>query len=352
MIRKFLLALPAILVPALYALLYFLPGSSIPLGQMGLFPQLVVVESEPEVEESIAEEPQIVEAAVTFEEEQESTAVEPLNSAPEFPAITPLRDLENMDLELALRQAVTSNPNWARLVADGRMNLGLVDMSQAGNNRFASLNGQNMIYAASLPKIAVLAAALDAIERGELEPTDEVRSDLRLMIARSNNQATTRTIDRVGFENIERTMTDDRYRLYDPEFGGGLWVGKRYAAGGRRYPDPMQGISHAATAEQVCRFYYLLANNALISPEASMEMRQYLVDPELHHKFVNTLDQVAPRASVYRKSGSWRNYHADSVWVEGPERNYIFTALIDDPNGEQICRELMAVVDQMLQGGA
>lgn len=269
-----------------------------------------------------------------------------------IPVVTPLRELRDADLELALRKAVTSNPVWAKLLAEGRMNLGLVDMSQPGYSRFASINGRNMVYAASLPKIAVLAAALDAIERGELNPTEQVKSDLRLMIAKSNNQATTRTIDRVGFENIERTLTDEDCELYDPEFGGGLWVGKRYAAGGRRYPDPIKGISHAATAEQVCRFYYLLANNALVSPEASMEMREYLVDPELHHKFVNTLDRLAPHADVYRKSGSWRTYHADSVWVDGPERNYIFTALIDDPNGEQICRELMAVIDQMLQGGA
>ena len=36
--------------------------------------------------------------------------------------------------------------------------------------------------------------------------------------------------------------------------GGGLWVGKRYAAAGKRLPDPMNGLSHGATVEQVSRF--------------------------------------------------------------------------------------------------
>jgi beta-lactamase class A len=168
------------------------------------------------------------------------------------------------------------------------------------------------------------------------------------MIAKTNNADTTRMIDLVGFEHIERTMTSPELKLYDPEFGGGLWVGKRYAAGGRRYPDPIKGISHAATAEQVCRYFYLLANGRLISEEASREMMSYLVDPELHHKFVNTLDRIAPNATVYRKSGSWSVFHADVAMVQGPERNYIMTALVEDPKGEQICRELAEVLDELV----
>jgi beta-lactamase class A len=206
-----------------------------------------------------------------------------------------------------------------------------------------------MMYAASLPKIAVLLAAVDAISKGELKETAEIRSDMRLMIARSNNQATTRMIDRLGFKKIEAVLTDPAYKLYDPAQGGGLWVGKRYGSGGGRYPDPLKGLSHAATANQVARFYYLLSEKRLVSETRSEQMLSILANPELHHKFVNTLDRVAPRATVYRKSGSWSTYHSDSVMVEGPKRNYILVALIDDANGEQICRELVSTVEDLLQ---
>lgn len=263
--------------------------------------------------------------------------------------IPALRTLANTTLESQLKRKLNANPEWRNLIQNQRMSVGIVDMSEANSVKFATVNGRHMMYAASLPKIAVLAAAHDAIERGELKETAEVKADMRLMIAKSNNAATTRMIDRVGFENIERTMTDPSLKLYDPAFGGGLWVGKRYAAGGRRYPDPIMGISHAATTEQICRYFYLLANDQLISEESSEKMKSYLVNPELHHKFVNVLDRVAPDAKVYRKSGSWSTFHADVALVQGPKRNYIITALVDDANGEQICRDLAVVLDNMLK---
>lgn len=260
-----------------------------------------------------------------------------------------LRQLRNAELNAELNAKLNANPVWRDLIRKKRMSVGIVDLSNKDNVRYADVNGRHMMYAASLPKIAVLAAAHDAIERGELKESAAVKSDMRLMIAKSNNAATTRMIDRIGFNHIERTMTDPDLKLYDPEFGGGLWVGKRYAAGGKRHPDPMKGISHAATAEQICRYFYLLANDEMISPEACQKMRSYLVDPELHHKFVSVLDRVAPDAKVYRKSGSWSTFHADVAMVQGPERNYIITALIDDPRGESIIRELGAVLDKMLK---
>lgn len=259
-----------------------------------------------------------------------------------------LRSLKDSELQNRLRTRLRQDPTWRRLIDQKRLSVGIVDMSDQDEARYAAVNGRHMMYAASLPKIAVLAAAHDAIERGELKETAEVKRDMRLMIAKSNNAATTRMIDRVTFENIERTMTDPELKLYDPAYGGGLWVGKRYAAGGRRHPDPMKGISHAATTEQICRYFYLLANDELVSETASEKMRRYLVDPELHHKFVSVLDRVAPRAKVFRKSGSWSTFHADVAMVQGPNRNYIMTALVDDANGEQIVRKLGAVLDQLL----
>ena len=278
--------------------------------------------------------------------ERVAAAAEPTAAAAAVPTFR-LRDHEDKALEDQLKAAILANPTWAKLYRSKRLSVGLVDMADQRSPRFATLNGKHMMYAASLPKIAVLAAAHDAIERGELKETAEVKKDMRLMIAKSNNAATTRMIDRIGFEHIERTMRDPRYELYDPANGGGLWVGKRYAAGGRRYPDPMKGISHAASTEQVCRYFYLLANGQLISEKSSLKMMSYLVDPELHHKFVNTLDRVAPQARVYRKSGSWSVYHADCAMVQGPHRNYIMTALVEDPGGEQIIRELGAVMDRL-----
>jgi beta-lactamase class A len=264
--------------------------------------------------------------------------------------IKPLRDLRDSDLQAKLDAIISAHPKWKRLAAEKRIGIGLVDMRDPSAARFAQVNGSNMMYAASLPKIAVLLSAMDAIEKDELAETAEVKSDMRLMIAKSNNAASTRMIDRVGFDKISEVMQDPRYEFYDEDNGGGLWVGKRYASAGKRVGDPMKNLSHAASATQVCRYYYLLAHGKLVSFDRSKQMLGYLGDPELHHKFVNTLDQVAPKAKVFRKSGSWKEYHSDSalVWGKG-WRKYILVALVQDPQGEQIMRDLMMEIDKTLK---
>lgn len=264
-------------------------------------------------------------------------------------AIKPLRSLIDEELQNKLNSTLSANQKWKRLINQKKMAVGLVDLRDLTDIKFARINGNNMMYAASLPKIAILLAAMDAFEKGELQETEEIRKDLKLMISRSDNRASTRMIDRLGYEKIESVMTDPKYALYDEDYGGGLWVGKRYASAGRRYPDPMKGLSHAATASQVSRFYYLLASGRLVNTERSKQMLDILEDPALHHKFVNTLDKIAPNARLFRKSGTWKNYHSDSILVWGaPSRRYILVALIEDPEGEQIMRKLVVPVEQVL----
>ncbi len=264
--------------------------------------------------------------------------------------VLPLRSLEDADLQAKLAKKLNANPKWKQLIAQKRLAVGLVDLADPYNVRYAAVNSDEMMYAASLPKIAVLLAAEDAIAKGELKATPEVLSDMRLMISKSNNQATTRMIDRLGYKKISSVLTDPRYQLYDKNNGGGLWVGKRYAAGGARNPDPLEGLSHAATVSQVCRFYYLMAMGKLVSCERSEHMLTMMSEPELHHKFVNTLDRTARGAKLYRKSGSWRTYHSDSVlvWGEGWQR-YILVGLAEDAEGEQIMRDLVIAVEDILK---
>ncbi|MGB5666767.1 MAG: serine hydrolase [Maribacter sp.] len=267
--------------------------------------------------------------------------------------IKPLRNLLNSSLQADLEKEIMANENWSRLISQKKMALGIVDLSDPESVRFARINGNHMMYAASLPKIAILLAAMDAVENGELKETDEIRKDMRLMISKSNNQASTRMIDRVGYEKIAAVMTDPKYEFYDEDYGGGLWVGKRYGGGGNTNREPLKNLSHAASVSQVCRYYYLLANGKLVNEKRSLQMLEIMENPALHHKFVNTLDQIAPNARLFRKSGSWKTFHSDSilVWGENPNRRYILVALIDDANGEQIIRNLVKPVEKVLIKG-
>jgi beta-lactamase class A len=260
----------------------------------------------------------------------------------------PLQECNDEYLVTSLRNEVNKNSRWKRLVANKQMSIGVVDLTNETQPRFAGINGNEMMYAASLPKIAILLAAVDAIDQGELKQSEEVKRDMRSMISKSDNQASTRMIDRLGYEKIEAVLTNEKYHLYDPDKGGGLWVGKRYASGGPTNREPLKNLSHAANAFQVCRFYYMLINGRLVSYERSSQMLGILESPELHHKFVSTLDEIAPVARKFRKSGSWKSYHSDSILVWGKDRRYILVALVNDENGEQIMRNLVIPVERAI----
>jgi beta-lactamase class A len=61
-------------------------------------------------------------------------------------------------------------------------------------------------------------------------------------------------------------------------------------------------------------------------------MLDALVDPGVSHKFVKSL-QGLKGAKIYRKSGTWRTYHADSALVRYYGHAYIIVALANHPNG-------------------
>jgi beta-lactamase class A len=254
------------------------------------------------------------------------------------------------DLQSRLEREVQHRALWLSLTRRRNMAIGLVDLSRPGNPRAAFINPDQMIYAASLPKIAVLLTAMRAIDQGTIEPSADIDTDMQLMIRFSNNEATTRMIDRVGLDAIAETVQDSALKLYDEDHGGGLWVGKRYVSTGPRNGDPIQGLSHAATARQVSRFYYMLATGQLLSPQRSREMLQILRSPGLHHKFVNELEKTYAPEQLFRKSGTWQKWHADSIlaWGGPGEKRFILVALVESSRGESVMRELAAVAEELV----
>jgi len=262
----------------------------------------------------------------------------------------PLSERQDQRLQARLELALKQHAAWQPLLVQGKMSVGLVDLSNPKAPRFAQVNGNTMMYGASLPKLMVLLAAFQGFEDGTLKETSEIHRDLIEMIRRSDNPAASRMISRIGLKKIDALASDRRYRFYDPQKGGGIWLGGTYAFGGEQNPEPMTGLSHTATAYQLCRFYYLLAYGRLISPERSRQMLKILAFPDLPGKFVSVLEKSVPPNHLYRKSGEVRGFHADSilVWDTG-WRRYILVAMIEDAGGEKILRQLVPVAERVLR---
>lgn len=176
--------------------------------------------------------------------------------------------------------------NLESAVRNRELTVALVDITDAQRPRLAHVNGHEMMYAASLPKIAILLAAFERVQEGKLELDEENRQLMTDMIRRSSNVAATEMIRRVGREYINNLLSSPKYRLYDADLNGGLWVGKEYGPGTAYQRDPLHNLSHGATAFQVARFYYMLETGRLVSGKLAHEMKSMLGEPGIHHKFV------------------------------------------------------------------
>ena len=235
-----------------------------------------------------------------------------------------------------------------RAAKNKNLSIVLVDITKPAAPRMAYINPNEMMYAASLPKIAILLGAFDRIAKGKMTLDDETHEKLALMIRNSSNQAATEILNQVGKAYLADLLQSPRYRLYDPERNGGLWVGKEYSKSRVWKRDPLHHLSHGATALQVARFYYLLQTGQLVSPEYSQQMKEILADPAIKHKFVKGLESIHPDSRIYRKSGTWKQYHSDSAIIEHDGRRYIAVALAKSSLGGQWLSQLIMAMDDLI----
>jgi len=282
----------------------------------------------------------------------EETSIEDLldlNDLPRFEDNAPLWDYRDDALQRSV-DGVLADLKLEDAVRTRKLSLALIDLTNHGAPRVASVNGDKMMYAASLPKIAILLAAFEKIAQGKLSLDEATEYRLDGMIKRSSNRFATEMMNKVGKEFIARVLLSPRYRLYDPRHGGGLWVGKDYAKSGLWRRDPLYNLSHGATAMQVARFYYLLATENLVTPEHSRKMQEILSNSELDHKFVRALRRIDPKAEVYRKSGSWSDYHSDSALVQRNGHSYIVVVLSHSADGAKWLERIVTKLDGLVVG--
>ena len=249
-------------------------------------------------------------------------------------------------LQAGLNRILSERP-FRSLVARGQLSVALVDLSQPGVIRYAARDDNRMRYAASLPKIAIMMGVFCEIDAGRVTYSPTLRHKLERMIRNSDNPTSSELIKLVGFEAIADCLRDPRYELYDEDRRGGLWVGKDYGGDlGYWERDPISHISHGATARQVARFLVMLDRGELVSPWASAEMKSVMAHPAIHHKFVLGLD-ARPDSRIFRKSGTWRNWHADAAIVERDGKKYVAVALLET-SSKGILAQLIVKLDDLV----
>lgn len=280
------------------------------------------------------------------------------NAAPAQPEIfilkpviedkAPLAKFADPELQAALEEILEALGRTPDVEAK-RFGVALVEITNPSRPRFAAVNPNEMMYAASLPKIAVLFAAFAQIRSGKIPASEEIMDRLNRMIRFSSNVDASWVMNRVGKPYIAKLLQSPEYQLYDAKRGGGLWAGKNYGSGGVWRRDPLKNLSHAATPLQVARFFYMLDQGTLVDPSSSAAMLDILGNPGIHHKFVAGMRRSGDSARIHRKSGSWVNWHADSALIRHRGRSFILIALCEHPDGNQWLQDLALAVDELVQ---
>lgn len=179
-----------------------------------------------------------------------------------------------------------------------------------------SFRGDTVMYAASVIKLFILAAAHAAVEAGRLTFETEytlrrevcvpscgaltymhnglqvtVRDLCNLMVILSDNTATNCLIDLLGEEEINRFIAEQgfvstklRRKMYD-------WERAR------------RGIQNTITAEEVGELLTRMYRGELVSPGASAEMLAIMKEQQLNHKIPFYLQSLPDCPEIAHKTG-------------------------------------------------
>jgi beta-lactamase class A len=272
-------------------------------------------------------------------------------SACAAPAYPDLRDAHDADLQAALDAAIDATPNAQRFreaVRNKKASVLVADITDLRNPSVAGYNPDLMLYAASLPKVAIVFGAMVEIQEGALELDDETRAQLVNMVRKSSNEDASAVLRKVGIERLGTILQDERHgKLYDPEHGGGLWVGKSYDGLPAWQRDPLHGIGHGASAMQAARLYYGWLTGTLVEARFIPLFREIFGNPGLKHNFVKGLSE-REGLRIYRKSGTWKDTRVDSAVVERDDLTYIAVGIYSVPEGTQALVAGIEVVDDMM----
>lgn len=222
--------------------------------------------------------------------------------------------------------------------------VGLLDLKRI---RLAMVHPDREEYAASVAKLGILLAYFKLHPEAATNLNTDTRHELGLMVKASSNEMAAKFSREMGLKQIQAVLNS--YHFYDTNHGGGIWVGKHYGQGGERIGDPIGDNSHAATVRQLLRFYLLLEQGKLVSPQATKTMLEIFASPDIPHDNIKFVKALAERnVQIIRKWGTWEDWFHDSAVITGPGRHYILVALTHHPKGDDYLVDLAKSVDDLL----
>lgn len=186
-----------------------------------------------------------------------------------------------------------------RLLPGDEISLQVYDLN--AKKMLADINGNVIRNAASLIKVYVLLAVYEAISRQELQETPEIEHYLYRMIAISDNEATNHLIHVLGKGDALKGIMV--INALTRKFGfSGTTLRELIPEGGKTY-------ENRTSVADTTRFYRLLYEQKLISPQYSQKMNDIL-QKNIHDR-IKTLQIKQDGVAVADKTGYVRGLNGD-----------------------------------------
>jgi beta-lactamase class A len=247
-------------------------------------------------------------------------------------------------LQTDIEQVFFTEPTFARARDEGRFSLVLVDITDPRQLRTAMVNPDREVFTASMSKIAVLLGVVDKLRHNPQGLTlAAVRHRLDEMIKRSSNEAAIDLYRTVGHDAVAGAVL--RHGLNDPEHGG-LW----WSSGGPARGSPGTGLPIAGTARQAARYFVLMEQGRLVSPDDSRIIKDVLRDAILA-LFSKGIVKKFPDVRYYGKPGIYGLNVSEGMLLEAERCRYVLAVVTtglayEDPAfqrfGQRIHERMMA----------
>lgn len=199
------------------------------------------------------------------------------------------------------------------------------------NSDIASVNADAKMQSASVIKLFIMATAYDEMAKGNMVPT-EVSSDIKLMITQSENFATNRMIDRLGFDKINNYIRSNGYTNTELN---------RYMLKSNANGDNYTSSKDAA------KILENIYNHKCVSYEASEQMMAYLKAQQLRSKIP---DGVPSGVQTANKTGELDTVENDAAIVFKDNAPYVLVVMSSGLSDTAKARQNIVDISKIVYG--
>lgn len=196
---------------------------------------------------------------------------------------------------------------------------GVYAKNLASNKVVVDINNKKM-ESASLIKLFIMATTFDEIQKGNMT-LDSVESDLRVMINASDNDATNRLIDKLGFDKINKYIKDNGYS--DTEIN-------------RKMLDSTNSKDNYTSVEDAGKILEKIYKGTCVTKEASEKMLEYLKEQKRTEKIPAGVPSGVETAN---KTGELSDVENDAAIVFKENVPYILVVMSSDLNDTKKARD-------------